>query len=85
MGTVKTRPLSLPAEHADYIDNKVSSGSYASGSEVVRAGLRALQEQDAAVARRTHAIKAGKEKLYPAKVAFAELKARSAPARKSRR
>jgi antitoxin ParD1/3/4 len=29
----------------------VASGDYASGSEVVRAGLRALQERDAAVER----------------------------------
>ena len=39
----------LPAEQAGYIDTLVASGSYASGSEVVRAGLRALQERDAAV------------------------------------
>jgi len=29
----------------------VASGAYASGSEVVRAGLRALQERDAAIER----------------------------------
>ena len=43
------RTFSLPPEHAEYIDAKVASGAYASGSEVVRAGLRALQERDAAV------------------------------------
>jgi antitoxin ParD1/3/4 len=45
------RTFSLPAEHAAFIDALVSSGAYASGSEVVRAGLRALQERDAAVER----------------------------------
>lgn len=43
------RTISLPDEHATYIDAKVSSGDYASASEVVRAGLRALQERDKAV------------------------------------
>jgi len=43
------RTFSLPTEQAGYIDTLVASGSYASGSEVVRAGLRALQERDAAV------------------------------------
>jgi antitoxin ParD1/3/4 len=45
------RTISLPLEHAAFIDAKVASGDYASASEVVRAGLRALQERDAAVER----------------------------------
>jgi len=49
MTTVEKRTISLPAEHAAYIDEMVGSGSYATASEVVRAGLRALQERDAAV------------------------------------
>ncbi|MCW6508444.1 type II toxin-antitoxin system ParD family antitoxin [Lichenifustis flavocetrariae] len=51
MSTIEKRTFSLPAEHANFIDSLVASGSYASGSEVVRAGLRALQERDAAVER----------------------------------
>jgi len=51
MTTVRKRTFSLPAEHAEYIDAKVASGAYASASEVVGAGLRALQERDAAVER----------------------------------
>lgn len=43
------RTISLPDEHARYIDEKVRSGDYASASEVIRAGLRALQERDHAV------------------------------------
>lgn len=43
------RTISLPDEHASYIDQKVNSGDYASASEVIRAGLRALQERDRAV------------------------------------
>ena len=45
------RTISLPHEHAAFIDSQVASGSYGSASEVVRAGLRALQERDAAVER----------------------------------
>jgi antitoxin ParD1/3/4 len=43
------RTFNLPAEQAGYIDSLVAAGSCASGSEVVRAGLRALQERDTAV------------------------------------
>lgn len=51
MAQAKKRTVSLPAEQASFIDEQVASGSYASASEVVRAGLRALQERDAAVER----------------------------------
>ena len=49
MSKAEKSTFSLPAEHAAFIDEKIASGAYASGSEVVRAGLRALQERDAAV------------------------------------
>jgi len=49
MPSPEKRTFSLPSEQAGYIDTLVASGAYASGSEVVRAGLRALQERDAAV------------------------------------
>lgn len=49
-GTEK-RTVSLPIEHAAFADKMVASGDYASFSEVVRAGLRALRERDEAVER----------------------------------
>lgn len=51
MGAAEKRTISLPEQQASYIDRLVSSGAYASASEVVRAGLRALQERDEAVER----------------------------------
>ncbi len=49
MPATEKRTISLPSEHAAYVDGLVASGLYASVSEVVRAGLRALRERDAAV------------------------------------
>ncbi len=51
MANIEKRTVSLRAEHTAFIDQLVDSGTYASASEVVRAGLRALQERDAAVER----------------------------------
>jgi antitoxin ParD1/3/4 len=95
---IAKRTFSIPAEHAKFIDKKVASGSYASGSEVVRAGLRALQERDAAVERwlleevapTFDAIKADPSSAIPAKQVFAAIKARHAaqansPAKSPRR
>ncbi len=51
MSSADKRTVSLPRELAAYIDGLVSSGAYATASEVVRAGLRALQERDGAMER----------------------------------
>lgn len=49
MSATAKRTISLPLEHAAYIDAKVASGDYASVSEVVREGLRALKARDDAI------------------------------------
>lgn len=41
--------ITLPREMAEQIDRKIESGAYATVSEVVRDGIRALLERDAAV------------------------------------
>ena len=51
MAAVDKRTVSLPRELAAYVDGLVASGAYASASEVVRAGLRALQQRNGAMER----------------------------------
>ena len=78
------RTFSLPPEQSAFIDNKVKSGRFASGSEVVRAGLRALQERDEAVERWLReevaptydAVKEGRSQTIAVGDAFDEIRSR---------
>ena len=49
MRTTQQFSITLPTEMAQMVRAKVSSGEYASESEVIRDGLRALQARDRAV------------------------------------
>jgi putative addiction module CopG family antidote len=49
MRTTEQLSVTLPKEMARMIRNKVASGEYASESEVIRDGLRALQARDRAL------------------------------------
>ena len=49
MRTTRQMSITLPVEMADAVRERVQSGQYASESEVVRDGLRALIAQDRAV------------------------------------
>ncbi|HEX4297826.1 MAG TPA: type II toxin-antitoxin system ParD family antitoxin [Devosia sp.] len=51
MAKVVKRTFSLTEEQAKFIDRKVDEGQFASGSEVVRQGIRAVQERDVAIER----------------------------------
>lgn len=92
LSTAEKRTISLPAEHAEFIDAKVASGAYASASEVVRAGLRALQERDEAIERWLRdevaptydRMKADPQRGIPAKKVFARLRKQHATRTKSK-
>jgi antitoxin ParD1/3/4 len=49
MRTTQQLSITLPNEMADLVKTKVRSGEYASESEVIRDGLRALMAQDRAI------------------------------------
>lgn len=84
----KTRALSvtLPRRMAQMVKDKVKSGDYASESEVIREGLRALQAQDSAFEQwlrtegvaRYDAYRREPENVRPASEVFGRLRARHA-------
>lgn len=86
MPSVEKRTVSLPSEQAAFIDSKIKSGDYATASEVVRAGLRALRERDEAVehwlrnevAASHDAIKANPERAISVDAAFETIRNRHA-------
>ena len=86
MSNISKRTVSLPEEHGAYIDQMVASGAFTSASEVVRAGLRALQEREAAVDRWLReevapvydAMQADPDRGIPASQVFDELRERHA-------
>lgn len=51
MRTTQSLSITLPHEMAQMVKAKVSSGEYATESEVIRDGLRTLAARDAAVER----------------------------------
>jgi antitoxin ParD1/3/4 len=94
MSKVVKRTFSLTEEQAAFIDAKVESGGYVSGSEVVREGLRGLQEDEAAMERwireevvpAIEELEADPELARPAQEVFDEiLKDLGAPEQKARK
>jgi antitoxin ParD1/3/4 len=51
MRTTQQFSFTLPLDMAEVVEGKIKSGAYASVSEVMRDGVRALLERDAAVER----------------------------------
>jgi antitoxin ParD1/3/4 len=51
LSDIEERTVTLPPEQADWIDERVASGAYASASDVVRAGIEALRDRDQPIER----------------------------------
>jgi antitoxin ParD1/3/4 len=84
MRSTQSLSITLPNDMAQMVKDKVASGAYASESEVIRDGLRALQARDAAVERWLHEsvvpvfdrVARGDEKLVDADEVFSGLESR---------
>jgi antitoxin ParD1/3/4 len=83
MASRASRPVTVTlGELADVAQQRVASGAYASVSEVVRAGLRALQREEAAlddiIRARIAAVNAAPDAALPLADAMAQVRARLA-------
>jgi antitoxin ParD1/3/4 len=84
MRTTQQFSITLPLEMVKAVERKIKSGAYASVSEVLRDGVRALLERDAALERwlREEVVAGHKEYLadpstgVPAQAVLAHVKAR---------
>ena len=64
--------LSLGDHFASFVDSRVKTGRYASASDVVRAGLRLLEEQEARVEALRAALETGETSGEPKDFDFDE-------------
>jgi len=86
MRTTQQFSITLPLDMAAAVERKIQSGAYASVSEVMRDGVRALIERDAAIERwlrdevvRGHAEhQAAPSNAVPAEELLGRIKARRA-------
>ena len=84
MRNTQSLSITLPHDMAQMVKEKVASGAYASESEVIRDGLRALQARDAAIERWLHdsvvpvfdRVMKGEEKLLDPGEVFSGLESR---------
>ena len=65
MSNVEKRTFTIAREHAEFLDQQVASGAYASPNEVIEAGLAALEDRQAGVEKWL------REKVLPTAKAFA--------------
>ena len=82
--------ISLPGEMARWVREKVDSGSYSSNSEIIREGLRLLQDHDELRAKKLKALQDMVEESMnsgpgiPAEEVFARMEERNRQWRKKK-
>lgn len=64
--------VSLDTHFADFLSREVASGRYRSASEIVRAGLRLLEDRETGLPALRAALVAGEESGSPEPVDFDE-------------
>lgn len=72
----KNTSMSLGDHFASFIDTQVQAGRYGSASDVVRAGLRLLEEHEGKVKALQEALIQGEQSGKPQPFDFDEFKAR---------
>lgn len=72
----KNTSMSLGDHFASFIDTQVQAGRYGSASDVVRAGLRLLEEHEGKVKALQEALIEGEQSGRPQPFDFDEFKAR---------
>lgn len=72
----KNTSVSLGDHFAEFIEEKVKSGRYSSASDVVRSGLRLLEEHEAQATALRDALVAGEQSGAAAPFDFDAFKAR---------
>lgn len=72
----KNTSMSLGDHFASFIDTQVQAGRYGSASDVVRAGLRLLEEHEGKVKALQEALIEGEQSGKPQPFDFDEFKAR---------
>lgn len=91
MRTTQQYSITLPHEMAEIVEAKVKSGRYASVSEVMRDGVRALMERESALEKwlRTEVVESIREyeadpsTAIPAEKMMQQLRVRAAERKKS--
>jgi len=62
--------ISLGNHFSDFVDERIRSGRYASASDVVRAGLRLLEEHESRLEQVRAALEAGEKSGEPGEFDF---------------